>query len=401
MTSPTDRIARALWIDTSKELEKFLNRACVASEYFLDTEFHREKTYFPQLALVQIGINDEIALIDPSCLASGSLARLFEGHGLCVVHAAQQDLDVLSQSIGSIPNRIFDTQLAAGFLGFSTPSLVSLLATFLKVTVPKGDRLTDWLRRPLTTGQLSYAAGDVAYLPELRQLIVADLEKRNRLAWALEACEELRVRPTGPIAPDNAWMRVKDVRTLKGKSRWVARSVARWREIRAAELDIPVRHVLSDMVILGIAAKAPRNELDLGQTRGIDRRQASGATGESILTAVATGVHESDQGDLHFPTPDGDDLDRSLRPAVTLVSAWITELARQQDLDAVLLGTRQDIVDLLRHAPNPRLATGWRADIVGRDVQNLLEGRVGLTFRSAEAGGGLELQPISDTHRTT
>jgi ribonuclease D len=176
--------------------------------------------------------------------------------------------------------------------------------------------------------------------------------------------------------------------------------VARWREIRAAELDIPVRHVLSDMVILGIAAKAPRNELDLAQTRGIDRRQASGATGASILAAVATGAQDGDQGDLHFPTPDGDDLDRSLRPAVTLVSAWITELARQQDLDAVLLGTRQDIVDLLRHAPNPRLATGWRADIVGRDVQNLLEGRVGLTFRSAEAGGGLELQPISDPHRT-
>ena len=398
MTSPTDRISQALWIDNSSDLEKFLDRACLAPEYFMDTEFHREKTYFPQLALVQVGINDEIALIDPMCLGSGNISRLFQGDGLAVVHAAQQDLDVLSQSVGSIPKRLFDTQLAAGFLGFSTPSLVSLLSTFLKVSVPKGDRLTDWLRRPLTPGQLSYAAGDVAYLPELRQLIVDDLQKRNRLEWALEACEELRVRPTGPIAPENAWMRVKDVRTLKGKSRWVARSVAQWREMRAVDLDIPVRHVLSDMVILGIAAKAPRTEADLAQTRGIDRRQASGSSGSNILAAVQAGLRDSEQGDLYFPTPDGDDLERSMRPAVTLVSAWITELARQQDLDAVLLGTRQDIVDLLRQAPNPRLATGWRADIVGRDVQDLLEGKVGLTFRSLEAGGGLELQPIADSH---
>ena len=394
MISPTERISQAVWIDSSTELEKFLNRACLAAEYFIDTEFHREKTYFPQLALVQIGVSDEIALIDPVCLQAGNIARLFEGDGLAVVHAAQQDLDVLSQSLGSIPRRIFDTQLAAGFLGFSTPSLVSLLSTFLKVTVPKGDRLTDWLRRPLTTGQLSYAAGDVAYLPELREQIRSELSKRGRLEWALEACEELRVRPTGPIAPENAWMRVKDVRTLKGRSRWVARAVAQWRETRAAELDIPVRHVLSDMVILGIAAKAPRTEIELVQTRGIDRRQASGAVGAKILAAVQFGLRESEQGDLFFPASDGDDLDRSLRPAVTLVSAWITELARQQDLDATLLATRQDIVDLLRKGPNPRLASGWRADIVGRDVQDLLEGRVGLTFRSADAGGGLELQPI-------
>ena len=382
------------WIDTNRDLTEFVDYASGFDTYYLDTEFHREKTYFPQLALIQIACGDRIAVIDPISTDATLLIPLFTSDATCVLHAAQQDLDVMAQSIGCIPSRILDTQLCAGFLGHSQPSLASLLQGMLKVIVPKGDRLTDWLRRPLTSDQLRYAASDVAYLAELSSLIFSELEQRGRMPWAVEACEELRTRPTGPHAPVNAWLRVKDVRTLKGRSRFVARSVAQWREERAMDLDLPPRHVLSDIAVLGVAQKAPRSAEELLQSRGVDNRHASGAQGRALLDAIAAGVADSLNGELSFPTSDTDDLDKSMRPAVTLVSAWVTELAKQSSLDAGLLGTRKDITDLLSGDPDARMKQGWRADIVGRDIEDLVAGRKALTFTGLQ-GSGLKLVTVT------
>lgn len=382
------------WIDDNSALSDFVAHAATYPEYQLDTEFHREKTYFPRLALVQVRAGDVTALIDPLVVDMSLMRPLLDGGATAVLHAAQQDLDVMTQSIGMVPSRIFDTQVAAGFVGFSSPSLSTLAASLLKVSVPKGDRLTDWLRRPLTSDQRNYAASDVAHLAEMRRIIVADLEARGRLAWAEEACEELRTRPVGPVDPGDAWLRVKDIRTVKGRARWVARETARWREERAMSLDIPVRHVLSDIALIGIAQRAPRTADELSSCRGVDGRFAHGAQGEALLAAVRRGVELSSGGDLAFPAPEGEELEKSMRPAVTLVGVWVAELARQRDLDPALLGTRRDIVDLLAGHPGARLAEGWRADILGRDVEMLVQGRMALTFRSDGQVRGLTMVPV-------
>ena len=383
------------WIDSDKDLIDFTQEALSESHFYLDTEFHREKTYFPQLALVQIATSRRIVIIDPLMVDMKLLRPLFDGPGMCVLHAAQQDLDVMAQSCGYIPSRMLDTQLCAGFLGYSQPSLASLLQSYLKVIVPKGDRLTDWLRRPLTKDQLTYAASDVAYLAEMSSIIFKELEERGRMQWAIDACEELRVRPTGPNPPEDAWLRVKDVRTLKGRSRWVAQAIAEWRENRAMDLDLPPRHVLSDIAILGIAQKAPRTADDMLQSRGVDHRHVNGPQGRALLEAVQLGIENSGQGELSFPSHDGDDLDKSMRPAATLVSAWVTELARQSNLDAGLLGTRKDINDLLGGAPGARMSEGWRAEIVGRDIEDLVAGRKALTFTKENGGNGLRLVDVT------
>lgn len=385
------------WIDDARAFEEFVDHAQAFDRYYIDTEFHRERTYFPQLALVQIAVGGRIALIDPLVVDPRGLRRLFEGRGTAVFHAAQQDLDVFSQVCGFVPSRILDTQLCAGFLGFSQPSLTSLVQSFLGIGLPKGDRLSDWLQRPLTPDQKRYAASDVAHLEELTSLILTQLHEKGRLGWASDACEELRTRPTGPGPSTDAWLRVKDVRTLKGRARWVAREVARWREERAMSQDLPVRFVLSDMAILGIAQRAPRTVEDLGQCRGVDARQVRGKFGTEILEAIDAGVRASASGDLALPAPEAEELDRSLRPAVTLVSAWVTELARQSRLDASLLGTRKDIVDLLSNAPEARLARGWRAEIVGRDLEDLVAGRKALTFSREGSDGGLRLVDVAGT----
>lgn len=385
------------WIDSNVDLVAFTQESLSESHFYLDTEFHREKTYFPQLALVQIATSQRTVIIDPLMVDMKLLRPLFDGPGMCVLHAAQQDLDVMAQSCGYIPSRMLDTQLCAGFLGYSQPSLASLLQSYLKVIVPKGDRLTDWLRRPLTNDQLRYAASDVAYLAEMSDIIFRELQARGRMQWAIDACEELRTRPTGPNPPEDAWLRVKDVRTLKGRSRWVAQAIAEWRENRAMDLDLPPRHVLSDIAILGIAQKAPRTAEEMLQSRGVDNRHVNGQHGRDLLDAVRQGVERSSQGDLSFPSHEGEDLEKSMRPAATLVSAWVTELARQSDLDAGLLGTRKDINDLLSGAPHARMGEGWRAEIVGHDIEDLVAGRKALTFTKENGGNGLRLVDVPTT----
>ena len=394
-TSPTD--IDYLWIDTTAHAISALSEISQHDHYFLDTEFHREKTYFPQLALVQIAAGDRVYIIDPLSIDVSAFSPLFESDNTCVLHAAQQDLDVLSQSVGVIPSRILDTQLLAGFLGYTQPSLASLLQSFLKVTVPKGDRLTDWLRRPLTRDQLNYAASDVVYLPQLLEEILERLNSKGRADWAFEACEELRQKKTGPQNPEDAWLRVKDIRTVKGRARWVAQSVSHWREERAMRLDIPPRHVLSDIAILGIAQRSPRTADELLQCRGVDNRHANGQHGQALLEAIKRGVAASSQGELSFPSNDNDDLDKTMRPAATLVSAWITELARTSELDAGLLGTRRDINELLAGVPSARLRHGWRAEIVGNDNEDLVSGRKALTFARNGAEIGLQLVEVGQS----
>ena len=375
------------WISDQQEFEQVIDVLCAEPRYAMDTEFHRERTYYPKLALLQLGWPDEIVLVDPMAVDVRALRRLFASPSLAVLHAAQQDLDVLTHACGEVPARMFDTQLAAGFTGYSTPSLTSLLQAELSIVASKGDRLTDWLRRPLTADQQTYAASDVAHLLQLHDKLTATLERLGRLQWALDACEELRTRPTGAIDPEQAWLRLKDVRVLKARARGVAQAVAAWRERRAAGSDIPVRQVLPDLAILGIAQKHPTTQAELGQARGVEERHSRGNLGAEIVAAVADGLRR----EVQLPTLDGEELDRSLRPAVTLVSAWVSEVARTKKVDTALLATRADLVALLRGDAGARLAHGWRAELVGDGIKRLVEGSAGLTF---DGRGGLRLVDV-------
>lgn len=372
------------WIDRQADLEAVIDVLITEPRYAIDTEFHREKTYFPRLALVQIGWPGGLVLIDPLAVDPVALRRLFESPALAVAHAAQQDLDVLTHAVRAIPRHLFDTQVAAGFVGYGTPSLVSLLQGELGITPAKGDRLTDWLRRPLSATQQTYAAADVASLLELHDRLVAQLTALGRLGWAEDACEELRSRPTGAIDPAMAWARLKDARSLRSRARAVAQAVAAWREREAAANDTPVRQVLPDLAILGIAQRQPLTLDELTQARGVDERHRRGRIGREIIAAVAAGRAAEPP-----PVPDAaDELDRSKRPAITLVSAWVSQVARDSRIDTALLATRADLVAIIRGDADARLAHGWRAELVGDGIARLMEGHAGLTF---DGKGSLKL----------
>lgn len=369
-------------VDTDSALDEVIETLSGQESYALDTEFHRERTYFPKLALLQLAWPGDLVLVDPLAVDISALRTLLEGPQTAVLHAADQDLEILDLECGTGPGRLFDTQIAAGFLGLSTPSLATLHERFVGLRLTKGDRLTDWLQRPLAAGQLEYAANDVAHLLQVRDLIVEQLERRGRLDWAVDECEIQRVRPRGRRDPEEAWRRIKEARALRGRARAVAQSVAAWRERRAAAVDIPVRYVLSDIALVGVAQRAPTDRAGLEKVRGFDRGQKDDVVAE-LLEAVARGL-EADPPRETGEAPSA--VDRDLRPAVALASAWISQLSRDLELDPSILATRGDIEALLRGDPDARLGRGWRAELAGEPVRRLVAGDAAVAF-----GGGGDL----------
>ena len=368
------------YVDTDAGLADLVAELASVERYGIDTEFHRERSYFPHLALLQVAWEGGIALVDPLRTDVTAFAEVLRGEGTAIVHAAGQDLEVLDRACGASPRRLFDTQLAAGFLGMSTPSLVTLVERLIGDRIEKGDQLTDWTRRPLTAEQQDYAAGDVAYLLELHRLLVERLAARGRLEWAEQECELMLARPRGPVTPEEAWWRLKQARQLRGRARSVAQSVAAWRERRAAATDQPTRFILSDLAIASIAQRPPRTRAELEGVRSVDGRHLAGTAGTELLDAIEAGIELPSRSVVLPPGPNGESVQK---PAVALASAWATERARALDIDPAILATRADIINFLREPPVGRLVGTWRHSLVGEPIQRLVAGEASLALDSA------------------
>jgi ribonuclease D len=372
------------WVDTPETLDGIVDRLAGEPRYALDTEFHGERTYWPRLALVQVAWPGHIALIDPLTVDPAPLARVLTGSGCMVAHAADQDLAILERACGALPTTLFDTQVAAGFIGLGTPSLAAAVERLLKTRLTKGDRLTDWTRRPLREEQKEYAAADVEHLLALTDAITARLEQSGRVQWALDECEERRHRVRSRPDPETAWWRIKGARQLRGGARGIAQSVAAWRERAAESLDVPPRYVLSDLALAGVINRPPHSREELSGIRGIDGRLRDGMANDLLAAITAGGQLNS--SDLHLPEPDR--VDRSLAPAVTVLGAWLAQRAAELDLDPSLLATRAELSDLLQGRPS-RLGEGWRAELVGEPLQRLLKGEASLVL--CDGGRRIEL----------
>jgi ribonuclease D len=376
------------WVDDQAALDEVLEGLARADVYGLDTEFHRERTYHARLALLQLAGPDGVAVVDPLAVDVAPLRRVLEGPGRCVMHAASQDLEILSRVCGAVPSDLFDTQVAAGFVGYSSVGLAGLVRGELDRALPKADRLTDWLVRPLPEDAVAYAAADVAHLHELHDGLVAKLEARGRLQWALDECEVHRTRSAAPAPPERAWWRIKEARSLRGRAAAVAQSLAAWRERRAAEVDRPVRFLLADLALVAMAQRPPSNEADLRRVRGLDEGKRKGNTAKELLEVVAKGVAlPLDE----VQVPPAESVDRSRRAAASLVSAWAAQRARELEIDAAILATRADIESLLM-GDGGRLASGWRHDVVGEPIRALAAGEASL---AVDGGGRLVLEARS------
>jgi ribonuclease D len=357
-------------------LQDLVARLADEEYYGFDTEFHTERTYVPDLALIQIAWGDRVALVDPLAVDPAPLAEVFGGPGTAVAHASSQDLDVLIAACGAVPSAVFDTQIVAGFLGMSTPSLARLTDQMLGVSLPKADRLSDWLERPMSERQIAYAASDVAHLLELRTVLTERLSALGRLEWALDECEQVLGDRTPARDPEEAWWKLGDIRSMSRRSRGVAQEVAAWRERTAAETNRPRRMVLSDLGLLAISQRPPRNGDELRRTRGVDPRHlAQGRAGE-ILRAVERGLALSADR-VRMPS-EGREAPAPAA-AVAVCTGVVRQIADDLDFDQGLLATRADVAQLLCGEPS-RLDAGWRRQIVGIPLRRLIVGQVGVSL---------------------
>lgn len=376
----------ARWIDTDDALADLIDTLVGEARVGIDTEFHRERTYFPVCALVQVAWSDGRALIDPLDLDLAPFGAVLRGRTI-VMHAAGQDLEVFRRSVGTLPDDLFDTQVAASFLGMSSIGLAPLVKKLLGVDLAKGDRLTDWLERPLPPGALAYAEADVLHLFELHDRLGASLDERDRLDWVRSECRAMVDKALVDNDPDLAWWRVKEARRLRGRAAAIAQEVARWREEHAAASDRPLRSVLPDLALAGIAQRPPKNVDGLTKIRGLRERGIPKSVRGELMEAVARG-RELDLDDVRFP--EAAPVPADVRGAVPLLTSWVSQRARELELDPAVLATRRDLEDFLRDDPDSRLAHGWRADALASDIAALLDGRAALAF---ERGVGLVLKP--------
>lgn len=346
----------------------------------VDTEFVRERTYWPLLCLIQIGGENEAAAIDP--LAPGlDLAPVFDlmtDPGLLkVFHSARQDVEIFVHRMGAVPSPLFDTQVAAMVCGFGeSVGYETLVNQIAKARLDKSSRFTDWSQRPLTDRQLRYALDDVTHLRQVYRWLDRRLEKTGRSGWLDEEMAVLTDPATYATDPGEAWRRLKS-RSTDRRFLAVLRELASWREQTAQSRDLPRAWVVKDDALLDIAARAPRDRKELAQSRRLTKEVTDGRHTDVILDAVARGlaVPAAARPEAQ-PRPD---LPPAKRPLVELLKVLLKLKCDEHHVAQKLVATGEDLdlIALDDAAPVPALH-GWRRQVFGEAALDLKHGRIAL-----------------------
>jgi ribonuclease D len=365
---------------TQAEVERLAAEAQARGRLGLDTEFMPEGRYRPLLCLVQIVVGEEVAILDPLVdeLDPAPLAAVLADPAVeIVLHAGRQDVAILRREWRTTFTNVFDTQVAAGFAGFSAQAGYNgLLHDVLRIRLPKTASFTRWDARPLTEEQLHYAAGDVEHLLPLADDIQRRLGERERLDWAREECVAI-AEATDERDPDEVWRRLPRVSGLDPRERAVAQALAAWRERTAAAEDRPVGSVVRDPTVVELAKRHPAGRRELAQIRGVTpdvvRRR-----GDDLMEAIARGREAEpivlEEGD-RSPTEAVDG------PTIALAESLVRARAQEAGLAYELIAARADLSPIVvaarRGQPGPDVRTlrGWRHELVGAELLELLAGR--------------------------
>ncbi|MGH7035825.1 MAG: ribonuclease D [Stellaceae bacterium] len=365
----------------SDALAAFCRRQAAAQFITVDTEFMRDRTFWPILCLVQIAGPEEAAAIDP--LAPGiDLTPLFElmadRQVLKAFHAARQDIEIFVKLTGAVPAPLFDTQVAAMVCGFGEAASYETLASRLAgAAIDKSSRFTDWAQRPLTERQLRYAMADVVPLRAVYEKLAARLEKTGRASWLDEEMTTLTDPATYRLDPAEAWRRLK-LRSGNRRMLALARALAEWRETTAQHRDLPRSRVLRDESLLEIAAHAPRSAAELARSRGLGKGFAEGKFGTEILAVIERVLATPES--QYPPPPPRRDPPQGIGPLVDLLRVLLKLRAEENEVASRLIADAEDLELLAADDRAPVKALGgWRLEIFGRDALDLKHGRLALT----------------------
>lgn len=369
-----------MYISAFDELASFCERASSSRILAVDTEFLREKTYYPKLCLIQIATHDESAAVDPLLIddLSPLVELLTDTRITKIFHACSQDLEVILCALGVVPEPVFDTQLASAFLGMRQQvGYGALVERYTGVHLPKADSLTDWSRRPLDEEQLSYAEDDVHYLPGIYDAMMTQLVAKNRLGWLKPEMDALTDRSHIERVPEQAYLHLKRVSSLTRRQLSMAREVCAWRERRAAERNVPRKWVISDEILLELSKRSPKTVDRLRRIRGTE--QLSERDADALVRAVRKGLA---MGSETIPAPKRRERNSAeAEGAIDLMNALLRIIADRSGVAPQLIATRDDLLDLAQGHEDCRLSEGWRHELAGAPLERLLSGEIGLTVK--------------------
>ena len=373
-------------ITTTDELAAFCKPLADTEFITVDTEFMRERTYWPKLCLAQVAGPEDAAAID--ALADGiDLAPLDELMAnpkvLKVFHAARQDLEIFHLRLNKVPGPLFDTQVAAMVCGHGEAASYESLATKLaKAKIDKSSRFTDWSRRPLSERQITYALSDVTHLRVVYEKLKRQLDKSGRFSWIAEEMAVLNDPATYRGDPEMAWRRLKP-RGSSPRLLAILKEVAAWRERTAQRIDIPRQRLLRDEQLLEIASHAPKTIEELAMTRGLGRGFAEGWQGRELIEAIdrARALPDSELPARERPT----EQLRAPGAVVDLLRTLLRLKAEQAGVAGRLVANADELDRIAAGKRDVPALKGWRREVFGADAVDLIEGRLALALSGEHA----------------
>jgi ribonuclease D len=373
-------------ITDSNALVSFCMRQTGADFIAIDTEFMRERTYWPVLCLVQVAGPEEAAAID-TLVPGIDLAPLFdllaEPRTLKVFHAARQDIEIFVNLTGAVPAPVFDTQIAAMVCGFGDAvSYETLVAKLASAPLDKSSRFTDWSHRPLTERQIRYALDDVVHLRTVYDRLQRKLAENARATWFAEEMAALVDPAIYRSDPSEAWRRFRLRGRIDPRFFGVLREVAAWREAAAQQRNLPRGRIIKDEAVLEIASHFPRTVEALSRTRSLAKGVAEGKLGGEILDAIGRGFAAA--GTLAPPAPIRANAPPGLGPLIELLRVLLRYRCEEHQVAQKLVASADDLEAIAADDyPDVPALSGWRYDIFGRDAIALKHGRLALTVRDS------------------
>lgn len=369
-------------IASAPELDRLCRRVSGAERIGLDTEFHNERSYTARLMVVQIAFEDEVAIVDPLAIDDLTpLARAF-CDTLVVGHALSSDLKIFADRYDIVPPNVFDTQVAASFCGYGLAiSLADLVHDLTGVRLKKSHTVSDWSTRPLSAGQIEYLTDDVAHLLPMYVTLKDRLERARRFEWALEENRGLADRKKYAVDTKRLYSRISGTNRMSRRELGVLSQLAILRERMARERDIPLKYIIADDVLAGIATLRPKKLDDLTQLRRLDPGTRK-SLGNAILEAVAAGeaIPEHD-----LPQRPSRPLGNQRESLVSIMGVLVAAIAQQNDMPASLLVPRAALERVAREVPSDpqALATAldlspWRRNLIAEPLWRLLSAQSAL-----------------------
>ena len=372
-----------LYIDSPAALESLCARLRGRPWLAVDTEFMREKTYYPELCLVQVATDEVVACVDPLALPALTplMEVLLDPGTVKVLHAARQDLEIFFHLAGRVPAPVFDTQVAARFLGLPDQAgYGAVVQSLLGISLDKSHARTDWTRRPLPPAALEYAADDVRHLRTLYHRMQTELASRGRAGWADPELKALADEKLYRPDPDGAWNRIRGMLRLKPKSLSPAKALAAWRERTAMAENRPRQWILKDDALLDLARQQPEDLTALAAVRGVGEGIAK-RHGAEILKLLKEGATPAEKQRAEPP------LAAQQEALVDALVALVRLKAAGGDVSAASLATRTELERLVRGERDLPVLKDWRLTMAGRALLDFLEGASALTAQN----GGLEV----------